>query len=109
MSLLRFPLILPAAHYSAPCNKTIFYGTISSILAGAVFGDHCSPISDTTVLASVSTKSVLRRLLLLSYSSLRRCELMSHVKTQLPYAVLAGVIGVLVGNLPIGKRGTIDW
>ena len=33
-----------------------------------------------------------------------RCELMSHVKTQLPYSVLAGVVGVLVGNLPIGSH-----
>ena len=64
----------------------MFYGTISSILAGAVLGDHCSPISDTTVLSSVATK----------------CDLMNHVKTQLPYAVLAGAVGVLVGDLPTG-------
>ena len=83
---IMFPLILPAAHYADPCNKVVFYGTISSILAGAVLGDHCSPISDTTVLSSVATK----------------CELMNHVKTQLPYAVLAGSIGVLVGDLPTG-------
>ncbi|CAM9405614.1 unnamed protein product, partial [Ectocarpus fasciculatus] len=93
---IMFPLILPAAHYADPCNKVtynyclscyvVFYGTISSILAGAVLGDHCSPISDTTVLSSVATK----------------CDLMNHVKTQLPYAVLAGAVGVLVGDLPTG-------
>jgi hypothetical protein len=83
---IMFPLILPAAHYADPCNKITFYGTISSILAGAVLGDHCSPISDTTVLSSVATK----------------CDLMSHVQTQLPYAVLAGAVGVLVGDLPTG-------
>lgn len=66
--------------------QVVFYGTISSILAGAVLGDHCSPISDTTVLSSVATK----------------CDLMNHVKTQLPYAVLAGAVGVLVGDLPTG-------
>lgn len=64
---IMFPLILPAAHYADPCNKvltddfyevdyfnnyiiiqTVFYGTISSILAGAVLGDHCSPIRCTS-------------------------------------------------------------
>lgn len=57
--MYRFPLILPAAHYADPCNKTVFYGTISSILAGSVFGDHCSPISDTTVLSAVACKYVV--------------------------------------------------
>lgn len=85
---IMFPLILPAAHYADPCNKAVFYGTISSILAGAVLGDHCSPISDTTVLASVATK----------------CDLMSHVKTQLPYAALCGAMSILLGDLPTGYK-----
>ena len=85
---IMFPLILPAAHYADPCNKRVFYGTISSILAGAVFGDHCSPISDTTVLSAVAF----------------RCPLINHVKSQFPYALLVGTIGVLVGDLPTGRR-----
>ena len=85
---IMFPLILPAAHYADPCNKRVFYGTISSILAGAVFGDHCSPISDTTVLSAVAC----------------RCPLINHVKSQFPYALLVGTIGVLVGDLPTGRR-----
>jgi Na+/H+ antiporter NhaC len=85
---IMFPLILPAAHYADPCNTRVFYGTISSILAGAVFGDHCSPISDTTVLSAVAC----------------RCPLINHVKSQFPYALLVGTIGVLVGDLPTGKK-----
>lgn len=83
---IMFPLILPAAHYADPCNTRVFYGTISSILAGAVFGDHCSPISDTTVLSAVAC----------------RCPLINHVKSQFPYAILVGCVGVFVGDLPTG-------
>ena len=48
---------------------------ISAILGGGVFGDHCSPISDTTVISSVASG----------------CNLLDHVKTQLPYALVGGV------------------
>jgi Na+/H+ antiporter NhaC len=85
---IMFPLILPAAHYADPCNTRVFYGTISSILAGAVFGDHCSPISDTTVLSAVAC----------------RCPLINHVKSQFPYALMVGMVGVFVGDLPTGAR-----
>lgn len=47
---------------------------LSAILGGAVFGDHCSPISDTTVLSSVASG----------------CDVLDHVETQLPYALVAG-------------------
>ena len=53
---------------------------ISAILGGGVFGDHCSPISDTTVISSVASG----------------CELLDHVKTQLPYALIGGVAAFLV-------------
>lgn len=86
---IMFPLLLPAAHQAAPCNKDVFYGTTAAILAGSVFGDHCSPISDTTILSSIAS----------------RCELTAHVKTQIPYALLAGIVGVLFGNLPTGVSG----
>lgn len=48
---------------------------LSAILGGAVFGDHCSPISDTTVLSSVASG----------------CDVLDHVETQLPYALVAGI------------------
>ena len=47
---------------------------ISAILGGGVFGDHCSPISDTTMISSVASG----------------CDLLDHVKTQLPYALVGG-------------------
>eukprot|EP00056_Hartaetosiga_gracilis_P006366 m.96034 g.96034 ORF g.96034 m.96034 type:complete len:761 (+) comp12453_c0_seq1:50-2332(+) len=88
-----FPLIIPAAHNAAPCNHEVFYGTIASVLAGAVFGDHCSPISDTTILSSIAC----------------RCNLTQHVKTQLPYALLAGIVGLLLGDLPTGFEAYPTW
>ncbi|GJQ21777.1 MAG: sodium:proton antiporter [Bacteroidia bacterium] len=62
----------------------ILHGVISSVLAGAVFGDHCSPISDTTILSSMASA----------------VDHIDHVRTQLPYAVLAAVIGMAVGDIP---------
>ena len=61
----------------------IFLGVVSSVLAGAIWGDHCSPISDTTVLSSTAAG----------------CDHVDHVKTQLPYAFLVGGVGLLLGNL----------
>jgi Na+/H+ antiporter NhaC len=90
---IMFPLLLPAAHHAAPCNLDVFYGTTASILAGAVFGDHCSPISETTILTSVAC----------------RCDLPAHVKTQLPYAVIAGLVGMFIGNLPTGVSCGDGW
>jgi Na+/H+ antiporter NhaC len=58
---------------------TVLYVAISTILAGAVWGDHCSPISDTTVLSSLASG----------------CDPVDHVRTQLPYAVLAGAVSVV--------------
>ena len=57
---------------------------MGSVLAGSVFGDHCSPISDTTVLSALAT----------------RCPIETHIKTQIPYAVVVCAISILVGTLP---------
>lgn len=53
---------------------------LSAILGGGVFGDHCSPISDTTAVSSIASG----------------CDLLEHVKTQLPYALVAGGLTVLL-------------
>jgi Na+/H+ antiporter NhaC len=68
---------------------TILLGAISSIMAGAVFGDHASPISDTTVISSMASA----------------CDHIDHVRTQLPYALLAAGIAMLVGDLPTAIWG----
>lgn len=65
-------------------TNLIVIGVISSVLAGSVWGDHCSPIADTTILSSMASK----------------CDHISHVKTQLPYAVLVGAVALILGDLP---------
>lgn len=56
------------------------YLVIAAVLGGGVFGDHCSPISDTTLIASVASG----------------CDHIDHVRTQLPYALFTGGIAVLM-------------
>jgi len=90
---ILFPLVVPLAHQIAPGNETILLGTVSSILAGSVWGDHCSPISDTTVLSSMATS----------------CDHMDHVRTQLPYALLIGGVSVLCAELPVAAGWYGPW
>jgi Na+/H+ antiporter NhaC len=70
----------------------ILLSSVSAVLAGAVWGDHCSPISDTTVLSSVASG----------------CNHIEHVRTQLPYALIVGVVGLLLGTVPAGY-GVPPW
>lgn len=88
---LVYPLILPAAWaicqaeaYEHADAMAIFYNTVSAVLAGSVLGDHCSPISDTTILSSLASG----------------CNHIDHVRTQIPYALTVGGIAVLVGTVP---------
>jgi Na+/H+ antiporter NhaC len=69
----------------------IFVSTFASVLSGAVFGDHCSPLSDTTILSSTASGS----------------DHIDHVRTQLPYALTVGVIALISGYLVIGLGG--NW
>ena len=57
-------------------DKELMIISISACMAGAVFGDHCSPISDTTIMSSAGAE----------------CEHIQHVNTQLPYAILVAII-----------------
>ncbi|MEJ5384556.1 MAG: Na+/H+ antiporter NhaC family protein [Fimbriimonadales bacterium] len=87
MSILM-PLAIPLAHtltagLDAQAQQFYLIATISSVLAGATFGDHCSPISDTTVLSSIFAGS----------------DHIDHVRTQLPYALVVGVVAWLVGDV----------
>jgi Na+/H+ antiporter NhaC len=90
---ILFPLVIPLAHGLAPGNELIMLGTISSILAGSVWGDHCSPISDTTIMSSMASS----------------CDHIDHVRTQLPYALVVGVVGLLAGNLATGMGIWPAW
>jgi len=61
---------------------------MSAVLSGAVFGDHASPISDTTVLSSAGTS----------------CKVVAHFESQLPYAIIAAMLAS-VGYLFFGLTG----
>jgi Na+/H+ antiporter NhaC len=67
-------------------DHPVFLATTGAILAGAIFGDHCSPISDTTVLSSAAAG----------------CDHLKHVSTQIPYALVTAACSLLFGYLPIG-------
>ncbi len=73
--------------------EPLFYASIGSVLAGAVFGDHCSPISDTTVLSSVASG----------------CTLEQHVWTQMPYALVVGGVSVVCGDVLGRQFGVPAW
>jgi len=70
----------------------IIHITIASVLAGAVWGDHCSPISDTTILSSMASG----------------CDHIEHVRTQIPYAIYAGAFAILIGIIP-ASFGVSPW
>lgn len=88
---ILYPLILPASWLICLNSgleydpaMAIFHNVVSAVLAGSVLGDHCSPISDTTILSSLSSS----------------CNHISHVRTQMPYALTVGVVGLLFGTIP---------
>ena len=92
---LVFPLgaLLPAAENLAEnLGLSIHLASVSAVLAGAVFGDHCSPISDTTIMSSLASGS----------------DHIDHVRTQLPYALLVGLVALVCGYLPVGW-GLSPW
>lgn len=86
---LLFPTALPLAvsmSGSAADAQTFVFSVTGAILTGAIFGDHCSPVSDTTIMASMSCK----------------VNHIDHVRTQMPYALTFGIISILLGYLPAG-------
>lgn len=86
---ILIPVILPLAYslgaYDGESNL-VFFLTSAAILDGAIFGDHCSPISDTTVLSSIASG----------------CDHIDHVSTQVVYAVTVMVIAAVTGYLAMG-------
>ncbi|MGH7483314.1 MAG: Na+/H+ antiporter NhaC family protein, partial [Longimicrobiales bacterium] len=85
------PVVVPLAvsmgagiGFAGGTGYTILLGVISSVMAGSIFGDHCSPISDTTVMSSMASA----------------CDHVDHVRTQLPYAMVVAAVAMLVGDIP---------
>jgi Na+/H+ antiporter NhaC len=85
---IMYPLVIPTIIVltrHTPDFHQFLVMTIASVLAGAVFGDHCSPISDTTIMSSMASS----------------CDHIDHVRTQIPYAVLMAVVALVGGILPV--------
>ncbi|MEX0719878.1 MAG: Na+/H+ antiporter NhaC family protein [Balneolaceae bacterium] len=83
---ILMPLVVPlgwqignATGLPVDVTLEVIYASVSAVLAGSVWGDHCSPISDTTILSSIATQ----------------CDHVEHVNTQLPYAMIVGTISIL--------------
>ena len=89
---ILYPLMLPAiwllsknAGLNYDESLVLFHNVVSVILAGSVLGDHCSPISDTTIMSSLASQ----------------CSHIEHVRTQLPYALTVGLVSLLIGTVPV--------
>ena len=96
---ILYPLILPASWMlcqdqglAVDATMPLFYNVVASVMAGAVMGDHCSPISDTTIMSSMASG----------------CNHLQHVRTQMPYALTVGVVALLIGVLPTAL-GLPSW
>ena len=98
---ILMPIVVPIAHYltlgvgeavGGSVYSSVMLGTYSSVLAGAIWGDHCSPISDTTILSSMASG----------------CDHIAHVRTQMPYALAIGVLGMALGDIP-SAFGLSPW
>ncbi len=97
---ILMPIVIPMGYLLPQADPTlsiahqqeIFLSTIASVLSGATFGDHCSPISDTTIMSSMASGA----------------DHIDHVRTQLPYALLGGLLSLLFGYFPVGF-GITDW
>jgi Na+/H+ antiporter NhaC len=86
-----FGILLPiAGTIMINAEPTMLLPALAAVLAGSVFGDHCSPISDTTILSSTGAGS----------------NHMDHVTTQLPYALICAAIAA-VGYLVLGLTGSV--
>lgn len=86
-----FGIMLPiAGDMAAGTEIALMLPMLASVLAGSVFGDHCSPISDTTILSSTGAN----------------CHHMDHVLSQLPYAISTALV-CIVGYLILGATGSI--
>lgn len=82
---ILMPLAIPLAYAINPEISYVIMST-SAVLTGAIFGDHCSPISDTTILSSMGAG----------------CNHIDHVKTQIWYSLFVAGFTILFGYIPVG-------
>ena len=88
-----YPIVIPLAWQVLFLNGMadiehmyIIYSSVACVLCGAVWGDHCSPISDTTIMSSMASG----------------CNHIDHVATQFPYAIIVASIALIIGTIPTG-------
>ncbi len=96
---ILFPLSIPlalqmggVADPSGGAGWGLLLAVTAAVMGGALFGDHCSPISDTTILSSMASG----------------CDHVDHVRTQMPYALVAAGLAGVVGSIPAGL-GMSPW
>jgi Na+/H+ antiporter NhaC len=85
---ILFPLVIPLSYQLSNKDYMTLLGSISSILAGSVWGNHSSPISDSCIMSSMSSG----------------CDHADHVRTQAVYAVVVGALSVLFCSIPVGLK-----
>jgi Na+/H+ antiporter NhaC len=88
---ILFPLAIPIAATACRAGDSAWQDTYlqistAAVFSGAVFGDHCSPFSDTTIISSISCG----------------VEPHDHIRTQIPFALITAVITIFFGFLPAG-------
>ena len=84
---ILIPTAIPVAFsLDGDVYGTVTILSIAAVLDGAIFGDHCSPISDTTIMSSAASA----------------CHHVDHVRTQMPYSLAVAAMALLVGYLPAG-------
>ncbi|WP_309385098.1 Na+/H+ antiporter NhaC family protein [Cerasicoccus frondis] len=89
---LAIPLIANHPEASSAVLAPFYAAAVGAVFSGAVFGDHCSPISDTTLVSAIT------------------CDVTphDHVRTQLPFALMSAVAAALLGFVPVGL-GASPW
>lgn len=95
------PIVIPIAYHLPMADATIeattkahiLISSIAAILAGSTFGDHCSPISDTTIMSSMASGS----------------DHVDHVRTQMPYALVVAFVSIIFGFIPAGFGIAGGW
>ena len=90
---ILMPTAVPIAyHIEGSHYDLITMITLAAILDGSIVGDHCSPISDTTIMSSISSS----------------CDHLHHVRTQLPYSLTCAFLALSCGYIPAGL-GVPSW
>ncbi|MEE8410315.1 MAG: Na+/H+ antiporter NhaC family protein [Myxococcota bacterium] len=88
---ILIPMAAPIAYHTG--GEAMMIVAMAAVLDGSIFGDHCSPISDTTVLSSICSGS----------------DHLDHVRTQAPYALLGATIAALCGYGLVAAVGAPTW